>query len=253
MRIILVLICCFLFTGNICSQDSEADKQLEIAANSYQQGDLHNAERIYSSLSETGYASDEFYHNLGTIYLQQGETAKAILILSRGLKMSPGNRLLKEKLEFARTQIENDVIEVKDFYPLRIWKQISRSAGGKFWFALQVLFAFLFLGTLYKWRMGSGSGQNFKFFVASISSFVVLVLLVALGFSSDNYRYSSENAVVMDSAQLMSGADQRAEVLRDLSPGMMVRIVDSDIKDWVKVSLANKEEGWLLAEVIEEI
>lgn len=245
--------CCFLFMGNICSQDIELDEQLEIAANSYQEGDFQEAERIYSSLSEAGYVSEEFYHNLGTIYMQQGATAKAILIFNRGLKMNPGNKLLNEKLAIVRTQIEDDVIEVKDFYPLRIWKQISHSVGGKFWFVLQLLCALLFLATLFKWRTGSGSGQNFKFFIASISSFIFLVLLVALGFSSDNYSYSSDHAIVMDSTQLMSGADQRAEVLRELSPGMKVRIMDTDITDWVKVSLANKEEGWLQTDMLEEI
>ena len=253
MRIFILSYVMLFGYVTVYAQNSEIVSKLEQAHSLFKEGDHNKAETLYTSVLASDYRSADLYHNLGVIYHQQGKIAEAILSYRRGLLLDPSHEDLNEKLELARSSIRNDVIEIKEFYPLRMWNKLANSFSGSIWFMLQIMIAGFMLYVLYKWRFQTDNSYKIRYFVSSVSALILLIIACLLGLSSDTNRYDSDLAVVMKESSLMSGADERSDNLRALSPGITVEILDRDISDWYKISLANKEMGWINKEDIEEI
>jgi len=80
--------------------------------------------------------------------------------------------------------------------------------------------------------------------------------LVGLAWLAGNSAYtqlhSTDQGIAIAVTTLRSGADERAESIEDISEGVKVNILDT-IGDWYKVSLMNKEQGWIHAAQVEII
>jgi len=252
MRLVLAGIL-ILVIGVSFSQEPVPSQNFDQANNAFVEGDYDKAIEIYSSIIENNLESSELYFNLANSHYKKGNMAESILNYNKALLIEPGNKKYKENLKIVREKIGTDVIEISEFLPIRIWKNTALAFSPGTWLILLCLMAVLLFVSIYFWRFKSEGRRRMKFFLLTSVSLILFAITVALGYSSDQLKYYSDNAVVMKRTELRSGADIRADKLRPLVAGVTVKIIDRELDDWYKVSLRNKDEGWLERSLVEEI
>ena len=214
-----------------------------------QGGALFESERFeeavafYSGKLTEGQVSHEVHFNLGTVYLAKGEVGKGIYHLELASRMSDDPRIV-EQLGLAQSLIVDDIPYFTDFFLLRWLRGIALGPGSNFWAIISIL---AFLGLLsmmyFKWVKGR-SFQRWSYIWISLLALSVIALLISIqGRELDKTRVQ---AIVLEETSLHEGSDERSEVVRSVSEGIKVRVVD-EIGEWQKVQLPDKEVGWINA------
>lgn len=90
------------FSEILQSADAERIQALSATEAEESQKHLANAIGLYEEARQKGLASGPFFSNLGTLYLRQGDYARAILNLKKALLFTPRNQHVIENLNLAR-------------------------------------------------------------------------------------------------------------------------------------------------------
>ncbi len=243
MRILLTLSFIFSLTFGF-AHDSNPAELFEQANKLSAEGKLSEALSKYKSIEDMGLASSDLHFNMGTTYLFSNNISHAVLYLEKAHKADPSNTDLKHNLEIARSQIDSDIIEVPDFVLLRVWRGVSKLFSPLLWFILQVIFGLILIYGIYNWKLKDTSALKLRGFSMSIVALTLLIFCICAGFTADKMANKKDTAILMNSGDLKSGADDRSDTLTRLSEGVKLKINDQ-IGDWYKVQLINKEEGWV--------
>lgn len=127
----------------------------------YTEGRYDDASAAYAAIIETApVLTREYapvYYNLGNAYFKQGELSQAILAYERCLRLKPTDRNARYNLQFARTQIIDNIADTQVFF-LRQWLTTFRNllptavwmwcSIGLFTLMLVCLFVFAFSRTI---------------------------------------------------------------------------------------------------------
>lgn len=209
------------------------------------------AQEGYEKLLEGGNSSFALHFNLANSYYQNGRFVDAVLHYEKALKIRPANPLSRHNLKLLRDELDTNVIVLPEFFVYRWWKAISAAITYKQWILLQLVSALAFLVSIWRWRFGPVE-KAMKMFYGGIISFLLFLIISGASYLSFNKLNDRNHAVVMRETLMYSGADDRAREIRDLRSGVHVEISDS-LAHWYKVKLRNKEEGWIVADVVERI
>ncbi|MBT8233938.1 MAG: tetratricopeptide repeat protein [Saprospiraceae bacterium] len=252
MKTFLLII--LIFSINISwASDKKNPSLLFNEGNEYfESEEYEQAIAAYKSIANDGYHSAELNNNLGTAYFKIGKIAHAVLAFERAILLDPSDKKIKQNLELARSQVDSEIIEIPDFILVRIWRGLSSFLSPLQWILLQIIFAGLLLLSIYKWKFGKTENERLKGFVSSTPITLCLILFILAGFTSDNLAHQKESAILMQSVDLKTGPDARANEIENLPKGIKLKIRDQ-IDDWYKVQLINKEEGWVEKRVVEII
>ncbi len=249
MRIIGLTILTVLSLVDLFCQDNQP---FALGNDAFKESNYVSAVSEYSKLLDQGYYSPELYYNLGTSYLQLNQIGKAILYLEKAQIAKPMDGRIRQNLAIARDKVDTTVIEVPDFIILRFWKGFSRLLSPLLWLVLSILMGGILVFGIYRWRMGETSAVKLRGFTTMIIGSVLLLLCHFAGRSSLTQKTDDSVAIVMRSTTLYDAADTRSEELEALSEGVKVRIYD-EVDDWYRVSLVNKELGWVTKESVERV
>lgn len=248
-QILFSLFISLLVSSSLIGQE---DQLFSTANAAYKQADYKKAISTYLELVSSGKVSAELYYNLGNAYLKDEQVGSAILYYERALRLNPSDGNIQKNLELAREEVATPITEVPEFFILRIWKAFARIFSPLIWMIIQVLLALLLLCGIYLWRLVPDEKQKMKGFLIMLFSFLILLVAYFAGRSA-SYELSRKDAgIIMTNDSLRSGPDSRADEIEPLSSGVKVRVLDS-IDEWYKVSLVNKEQGWIRKSAIELI
>ena len=70
------------------------------------------------------------------------------------------------------------------------------------------------------------------------------LLSLFISFQARHLDKNRMEAIVVEDTSLHEGSDERSDVVRGVSEGIKVRVVDQ-IEEWQKVELPDKEVGWI--------
>jgi len=209
-----------------------------------QAGDYGAAKEIYLSLQTQGKISVALYYNLGIACYELEQYPESILYFEKALKLDPGHRPSQHNLRLANRQIDNEFIEVPDFFLLRWWKTISLSLPLWVWTLFFFLSLVLIVMAFYLYQL-SGHPDRTRLGKKLFYPLVILALIIFIaGISRHTQLSNMAGAIIMDQTGIYEGPDKRSEQLYELVPGTRVKILDR-IGDWIKVELINKEQGWI--------
>lgn len=233
-----------------CALGQEAD--LFSAGNAaYKQEDYKKAISSFNELLATGKLSKDLYYNLGNAYLKDKQVGPAIINYERGLRLKPSDSNIIQNLAVAKEEIATPVTEIPEFFMVRFWKAFASLFSPLFWMVIQMVLAFLFLYGIYLWRL-SEKGQQLRGFSMMVAAFLLLLTTYLAGRTASWVKNRKDVGIVMELETLRSGPDNRADEIESLSSGVKVKILDT-IDDWYKVSLVNKEQGWIKNTAVEII
>ena len=231
------------------TQDVEAIiKDADILTKS---GKTSKAIEKFESLGVHGAA--DIYYNLGRLYQENGNIAKAALNYERAIKIDKGHDQANNNLSIIREETDFDIIPVEEMFLIRWWKAIAGILSANLWMILSVIGAIGIITSLYFWWIANRPELKKKAFIATLVTPILLMMIMALGATSKTLSTNTDFAIIMDDDYDMhEGADDRSPITKDVEAGTKVKVVDQ-IDEWIKVVTADTESGWLKASEVETI
>lgn len=237
----------FAFSVDPSEVFAEADK-------AYIKGDYKTAVIKYEQiLSDNKVCNTELYYNLGNAYFKLTDYPNAILNYERALKQKPNDQDIRFNISIANTRIEDKIEVVPEMFYKR-WFVTFREMGSAntwgflfismLWICAGCFFFYVLGKSLFIRKLGFYSGL-----VLMLTSFVVL----GLGISIYNQQTNHNQAIVFSgSVPVKSSPVESGTSLFVIHAGTKVSLID-ELGDWVKIQLADGNEGWLPLADLERI
>lgn len=247
MRFTLLL----AFSLILSSMNAQSHEQIQSITGLINVGKIDEAIAAYEALPE--HESADIYYNLGNLYQQQNDIAKAALNYERAIKLDKRHKQAHNNLDMIREETDLDIIPVEEMFLLRWWKGLAGILSANAWAFVSILLAAALVFLLYCWWMPQSYMTKKRAFLGSVALPLVLLLVLALGNASKNLGDNKDYAIILnDEYDMHEGADDRSPINKDILAGTKVKIIDR-IGDWIKVLTADTETGWVKASEVEVI
>ena len=237
----------FLILGVFALMASAASpSEMKIQADSaYARADYETAVKLYGKLAEQNPTTDVCY-NLGCAYYRIDDIAHSVLWFERALKLSPSDKEVLFNLEMARTKTIDKIIPQHEFILFTYFHQVTSWFSLRTWTTIALLsFVLMLVSLLVFWASGSVTTRKFTF-----SSAVVLLLLCILSnvcaTQQRTFKQTHTSGIITSPAvTVKSTPADNGNDLFVLHEGSKVEILDSSLKEWCEVSIADGKVGWI--------
>jgi tetratricopeptide (TPR) repeat protein len=219
----------------------------------YKKAQYQDAVKSYSQILDGGYQSEAVYFNLGDAYFKLGDIPSALLYYEKAHKLAPGDEDINFNIYFANSKTPDKVEPAPAFFVTQWWHSII------------LFFSIGTLSVLSVLSFMAGSGLLVVYLFTNIISLKklsfytgILVLISGLLFvfisnSQGHYFNDHHQAIIFSgSVNVRSGPGDQAATLFVLHDGTKINILDNN-NAWIKVQLANGNEGWIQQSDIKEI
>jgi len=249
MKRIFYTILAILFTITVFAQ---ADL-LQKANEHYTKNEFKQAIDVYNQILMTNMESPEVYFNLGNAYYKTGQYTLSILNFERAKLLAPDDEDISFNLQVANQKVVDSIQELPGIFIVRWWNSLINSQTTDTWALLSIISFIVFLVMMgFYFFAGTSEVKRITFWSAC--------LLILLTISSWTFAGKQKNrlvnhtyAIVMEpTVTVKSSPSATGTNLFVIHEGLKVKITDK-LGDWVEISLADGNKGWLLTESIERI
>ena len=232
----------FLLTAN-AQEEQDFQKALQL----FQSQKFEEASKAYEQLLAKGYFSDELHYNLGNAYFQNQQPVKAIINYERALKLNPRNNDARFNLKIVLEEIENDLVEVPEFFLIKIWRSIHTRMSSNTWSICFIILIWLAVLALAYWLLAKERTKKKQAFISGIVALILSLFCFFLSSSQFKWENAKDAAIVTEQLPLRSAPEDNNKAILDLSAGTKLYFVDK-IGEWHKIRLINGQLGWLKGE-----
>ena len=252
MRKHLLLIACLFFALNLSALS--VTSVFAEAGQAYIQGDYKTAVIKYEQiLSDQKQASAEVYFNLGNAYFKLSDYPNALLNYERSLRLNPDDEDVRFNISLANQRIEDKIEAVPELFYKRWFTSFRSMAGADTWGFLFLLFFAVSAACFYLYVLGKTVASRKLGFYSGISTLLVSILFLFFGISMFNKQTHHNEAIVFSgSVSVKSSPVESGTGLFVIHAGTKVSLTD-ELGDWVKIRLADGNEGWLPLADLEKI
>jgi tetratricopeptide (TPR) repeat protein len=242
-----------LFLLPVFSWGSDYNALYKQANEQYKKAQYQDAAKSYSEIVDAGYQSATVYYNLGNAYFKLGDVPSALLYYEKAHKLAPGDEDINFNIYFANSKTPDKVEPAPAFFATQWWHSII------LYFPIGTLSVLSVLCII------AGSGLLVLYLFTNIialkkASFYTGILIVISGLSfvfisnrQTHYFNDHHTAIIFSgSVNVKSGPGEQATTLFVLHDGTKINILDTS-NDWIKVQLANGNEGWIQQSDVKEI
>lgn len=225
---------------------AQSAEQLMLSGNeAYKSGDYQAAAAAYTQVLDAGFESAELYYNLGNAYYRQDEFGQAVLNYERSLRLSPNFRDARQNLALAQSRTEDQIESLPELFVVRWLKALLNLFSPRGWRVCLLVLA-LFAGVcVVLFRVGPSYALRKGGFVGACVLAVLLAAAIACAAAS-HHRLSSHRTAVVTAPMLVvkSSPEQGSVDKLVLHDGTEVT-VEETLGDWLKVSIADGNSGWV--------
>lgn len=243
------LICVFALLCNIVTV--VAQNQLEEANAHYAAGDYQEAAALYAELLAP---TDEQHlnrtsqalvlYNLGNAQFKMGELAQAILSYERSLRLNPRDKDTQYNLEFARTQIIDNIEDNQAFFFSSWMAWLRNQLSEMTWRWISIISFVLMLAAMLSFLFGRNSGiRKASFHLCWI--LLLICTLTGINARSLHIRDTDRTEAIITQGILnaKSSPDASGTDLFTLHEGTKVEIRET-IGQWSNIRVGNNQ-GWI--------
>lgn len=222
-------------------------QELEEANNLYKERNYIEAKTKYESLIAMGVKSHIIYYNLGNCYFKLGELGESILWYKRAQKLKPADPDIEFNLDFARKRrIDKFTSELPKVFKYFI-NLLSRLSINSLLIGSTVLyFGLVYIISLSFFRKLS-FGRNLILGIG-----IALLVTLTILFANLRRVLREEGVLTEKIGELRSGPSDEYTLIFTIHEGTEMRILETQ-KDWLKVRLPNKLEGWVRSNLIGKV
>ncbi|MDT0641994.1 tetratricopeptide repeat protein [Zunongwangia sp. F363] len=238
-KIVFLLI---LLSASLFAQNDEIFQQ---ANDAYAQGNYEEAINKYNQILESGEASAALYYNLGNAHYKLNHIAESIYNYEKALLRDPGDEDIKNNIEFARNMAIDDIQEVDQTgFSQSVDKLISTFTANS-WAVLGIVFCAFFAAFFLSYYFMQKPLLKRIFFGISIVMVLCGFLSIYFAYSQEEIRENNQYAIVFsEEAQVRNEPSLRGDEAFLLHEGTKARVLE-DYQEWVKIELANGNQGWI--------
>jgi tetratricopeptide (TPR) repeat protein len=241
-KLVMFFLSYILFSGisfaNTASIFSEANE-------AYKKSQFDTAEVLYDSIIKTGFETPELYFNLGNVYFKKKDIANAMLNYERARKLSPGDDEINFNLQLAQTMVTDKINILPEFFLNRWWRNFAELYSSDHWAVFSICFfiSFLFFSILYLFanRMWI---KKISFWIGIVLLALCLVTFSNSWFNKQTYQDHSGAIVMNPSVTIKSSPDENGTELFVIHEGAKVWVTD-EVGEWLKIKIADGNNGWL--------
>ncbi|MBQ9295258.1 MAG: tetratricopeptide repeat protein [Bacteroidaceae bacterium] len=230
---------------SLLTQAASLSETKTLADSAYVQGNYEKAVKLYGKLAEQTPTADVCY-NLGCAYYRIDDIAHSVLWFERALKLDPSNKDVLFNLELARTKTIDKIVPQHEFILFTYFRSMTNWFSLRTWTIVGLLSFVLMLTTL---LLFWGAGSIFMRKVA-FSSTVFLLLVSILSnvcaLQQKNFKQVHTSGIITTPAvTVKSTPAENGNDLFVLHEGSKVEILDSSLKEWCEVTIADGKQGWI--------
>ena len=239
------LLLLFLTFAALLAHAASPSETKTLADSAYARSDYKTAVKLYGELAKQNPTSDVCY-NLGCAYYRIDDIAHSILWFERALKLNPSDKEVLFNLELARTKTIDKIIPQHEFILFTYFHRVTNWFSLRTWITLALLsFVLMLAALLLFWASGSLTVRKIAF-----SSAVVLLLLTILSNvcavqQRDFKQIHTSGIITAPAVTVKSTPADNGNDLFVLHEGSKVEILDSSLKEWCEVSIADGKVGWI--------
>ena len=219
----------------------------------YAQGNYKEALAVYKQVNDDGYQSASLFFNMGNANYKLGDIASAILYYEKAHKIAPYDDDINFNIKFANQKTSDKIDETPEFFLSSWLKRTLLGFSINILSILNVVFMFLASVILIIYLFANTIKLKKTSFFVSISLFIVSFISIAISIKQTNYLASHRQAIIFNSAVSVKNAPiESSGTLLILHDGTKVNIIDNQ-NGWMKIMLANGNQGWVKVNDIKEI
>lgn len=212
---------------------------------SYNKGLYKEALATYQKVFNSDYESSALYYNMGNACYKTGDIPSALLYYGKAHKLSPGDEDINFNIRFVNLRTTDKIDEVPEFFLTRWWKGFILGISANSLAALSILFVLLASGILIVYFFTAAVAVKKSSFYGAVILFVIGAFVIFIAGMQVNYFNGHREAVIFSSSVIVkSGPVDKAGALFVIHDGTRVNVLE-DSNGWLKIRLANGNEGWI--------
>lgn len=211
----------------------------------YENADYEGAINSFQSIVEAGYSSPEVYYNLGNCFYKLGQLPNSILYFEKALKIRPDDKDIAHNLSIANSMITDRVEPLPETIFSKIGTAVlsTFSIDGWAWVAVVIIFLASLSFFIYRTSNKISIKKIFFFNAILLTGFFTFSILFAE--IQRNKTLNEEFAIVFSpTVNLLSEPKSGSTKLYVIHEGLKVQIIENQ-DNWIKVSLADGNIGWI--------
>jgi tetratricopeptide (TPR) repeat protein len=219
----------------------------------YRKGNYPEAITSYESVLKTRKHSAELYYNLGNAYYKMNKVAPAIYNYEKALLLDPGDREIKNNLNFARKMAIDDIKETPRVGFNKMIQDVTSAFDYDSWAWISVGFAIIFLLLFVGYYFSNTTlSKRLFFFGMFVSVIMIAIGIVSAVFEKSYYREEKPAIVFAEVLPVKSEPKSDSPDAFVLHEGTKVYVLES-LDEWRKIQLPDETEGWIEANGIKEV
>lgn len=216
-------------------------------------GDTEIAIKALDSIISSGQVSAEVYSNLAHAHFLEGSNAKAILNYERALILNPGNEAIEGALNAIRERLEVNITDIPDFILTTMYREVVNIMSSTSWSILQLILGMIGIGALFLLLFPRGLLPPRQVKIIGITALVLCLLMGVFAWSKKGYEQDKDHGIIMFSNKAIYAApDDQSPEVAPVGSGNKVLIL-SELGDWFKVELRDRDTGWIKKSALELI
>ena len=251
-----LLAACLMFVFNLpllSLADDSAKTIFENGNKAYAKGQYNDAISDYKKLVDDGYESAAVFFNMGNAYYKNGDIPSAILYYEKAHKLAPGDDDINFNLRYANLKTTDRMDEVPEFFLGRWWRDVILISSADNLAIWSIVFTFIGSGVLvFYFFAGSVNLKKGAFYASALLFFFGLATLFMAGSQTSYFKSHHEAIVFSGAVNVKSGPADQATTLFVIHQGTKVNTLDTS-NGWIKITLANGNEGWIKPGDVKEI
>ena len=219
----------------------------------YSQGQYKEAAALYQQMVDSGYQSAVIYYNMGNAYYKLDDIPSALLYYEKAHKLAPADDDINFNIRFANLKTTDKIDEAPQFFLANWWQAFILSFSVSTLSVLSILLVLLGSGILIVYFFTTSVAIKKSSFYSSVTLFLLGAILIFMAVMQVDYFSSHRQAIVFSSAATVkSGPVDKSNTLFVIHDGTKVNVLDNS-NGWIKIRLANGNEGWINGTDVKDI
>lgn len=233
--------------------NDQADALFAKANASYAKAQYKDALVTYQKILSSGSESAAVYFNMGNASYKLDDIPSALLYYEKAQKLSPADEDIKVNIRLANLKTSDKTEEIPEFFLRRWWNSFIFSFSAATFSVISILLILAGSAFLLLYFFSLSPAVKRAAFYTAIVLFVLGLFIVFIAGRQVSYLENNREAIVFSSVvSVKSAPEESAKVLFVVHEGIKAGLLESS-NGWIKIRLANGNEGWIKQSDIKEI
>lgn len=218
----------------------------------YRNGNYENAAKAYEAILNNGKHSSDLYFNLGNAYYKLDALGPSIYYYEKALQLDPKNKNIKNNLQYAEQAKVDQITPKKEFGISKFFQQAILQLSSNTWAVLAILCSLLASTLFLLYYFTRKPSLKRLWFLTSLVFVLGLLFTISMSYICYTITDAQYAIVWEEEIEVRDGPTRNSSWIYYLHEGTKVKITYEE-DNWVRIVLADGNEGWVLRQEIKKL